>query len=42
MLTKIALVLAFACLLFFQAWDAAKVIPFVLGNHVVAQEHSMP
>ncbi len=39
---KIALVLAFDSALFFQAWNAAKVIPVVMGNHVIAQQRAMP
>ncbi|MHB8697757.1 MAG: hypothetical protein ACYC9J_06935 [Sulfuricaulis sp.] len=39
---KIALVLALASALFFQAWNAAKIIPVVMGNHVITQQLLMP
>lgn len=39
---KIALVLAFASALFFQAWNAAKVIPVVMGDHGITQQRVMP
>lgn len=39
---KIALVLAYASVLFFQAWNAARVIPEVTRDHDIAQQHAMP
>jgi hypothetical protein len=38
---RLALVLAFAGLLFYQAWSAAQLVPHFVGDHLIAVQNAI-